>query len=180
MIPEKILAQKLARRLNSTMEEQEVYEYGLAAIISTVMTTAVLLLIGLITQRLLETILYILVFVILRSQCGGYHAPTRVVCIVVSAVGLLLVLYIFSYFKRWDVILAISLLGMAILSPIDSPNKPIQKSKRRGFKIRSIIIAIVFSCIAIFWTEMRVIIASTIMWVVLLMICQAIFKRKIN
>ncbi len=123
--------------------------------------------------------MYILAFVILRSQCGGYHAPTRVVCIIISAAGLLLVLYIFPYFKRWDVILAISLLGMALLSPVDSPNKPIQKSKRRGFKIRSVIIVIVFSCIAIFWTEMRGIIATIVMWVVFLMICQVVFKRKL-
>lgn len=175
---EKLLASKLVHTLNTGEEEKEIYEYGLSAIISTVLTTIVLFTIGVILHHVLETFIYIIVFTVLRSQCGGYHAPTRVICIVVSSVGLLLVLYVFPHINRFDIILLASLLGMAILSPVDSLNKPIHKSKRIGFKIRSVIILVIFSCIAIIWSEMMHIIALTIMWVVILMICQVIIKEK--
>lgn len=175
---EKLIAGKLAQTLNAGEEEREVYEYGLSAIISTVVTTIVLLIIGAMIRSIPETLMYIIVFTILRSQCGGYHAPTRIMCIVISSVGLLLVLYVFSKIGWLHIMAVITLIGMAMLSPVDSPNKTIHKSKRLSFKIRSIVISIVFLCATIWWKEMRTIIITTMMWVVLLMLCQVIIRKK--
>ena len=174
---EKIIADKLVCVLNADEEEREIYEYGLSAIISTVLTTIVLILTGLVTRRMLETFVYIIVFTVLRSQCGGYHAPTRLMCIAISTFGMILVVFFLSKITFWKILVGVSMLGIIILAPVDTPNKPIPFDKRLRFKIKSIVITIIFSVIAICRYRISRIIASTLLWVVFLMLCQLILRK---
>ena len=84
-------------------EKADVYEYGLDIIISSVSLTSLLLIMGVFLNKLLHTIVFILVFTLLRTQSGGYHATTRLGC-AATTIFLYLTVIACTYIKWCDTI----------------------------------------------------------------------------
>lgn len=61
-------------------QEREIYEYGFALLIADFINFFAIFIVGILCQQTWETILYIIIFVGLRSVCGGYHAKTHLKC----------------------------------------------------------------------------------------------------
>jgi len=62
-------------------DEKEVVIYGLEIMLSTLVNILVVLLIGIVSNNLLETILYLLCFCSIRVFAGGFHANTQLSCL---------------------------------------------------------------------------------------------------
>lgn len=58
-------------------EDSDIYEYGFELLLADLFNFSVILLIGGISGHLWPSVLYLLIFVGLRSVCGGYHAKTH-------------------------------------------------------------------------------------------------------
>lgn len=69
-------------------EELEIYDYGLETMISTVASTALLILIGMLLRKTRESIIIIALFYTSQSIGGGYHAKTRKKCMLCMMLGL--------------------------------------------------------------------------------------------
>lgn len=63
-----------------TTEDIEVYQYGMEMIISTTLNLLIVLFIGSIFHAFFQGILYFLLLATVRTQAGGYHAPTYFRC----------------------------------------------------------------------------------------------------
>ena len=61
-------------------DEIEKVEYGTIVLLSTLIGFGSIFIIGLIFGKLLETLVFSLIFSILRSFTGGYHATTPLKC----------------------------------------------------------------------------------------------------
>ena len=61
-------------------KNKEVYEYGFDLLIADFINFSTILLIGVLCCRPWPTVLYLTIFVGLRSVCGGYHAKTHLKC----------------------------------------------------------------------------------------------------
>lgn len=61
-------------------EDTEIYEFGFELLLADLLNFSVILLIGGIAHQLWPTVLYILIFIGLRSVGGGYHAKTHLRC----------------------------------------------------------------------------------------------------
>lgn len=65
-------------------DDVEIYEYGLELLQLKIIHMSFILLIGLCLGYLLEVIVFILSFFTLRANIKGYHAKTRIACIIIS------------------------------------------------------------------------------------------------
>lgn len=61
-------------------KDRDVYEYGFDLLIADCINFSLILLIGILWSQLKETVIYLIIFVGLRSVCGGYHAKTHCKC----------------------------------------------------------------------------------------------------
>lgn len=131
-------------------EERELYEYGLQQgllIIANMLTTIA---IGFLFKMVWQSILFMIVYIPLRSFAGGYHAKTQSRC------------YFFSILLTTSVLLAIKLIprtnfniiGLAliagiiiyVLAPVEDANKPLDETETAVYKKRARVILAVELC----------------------------------
>lgn len=61
-------------------EEKDIFVYGLHLIISSIIGIAIILTIGLSINRMIDTLVFLFVFISVRTYSGGYHASTYTKC----------------------------------------------------------------------------------------------------
>ena len=76
----KRMASFFARNNVIKSEDEEVYEYGLQLLLSTVFNGIIALILAIISGTVLQCICYLAAFVLLRKSAGGFHAKTHFGC----------------------------------------------------------------------------------------------------
>ena len=74
----------LCRKMQIDEDEAELYELGIEVLISTGFTSAVIILVGILLHRAMESLIFLACFMTLRNYSGGYHAKTRTGCFATS------------------------------------------------------------------------------------------------
>ena len=145
------IAVNLSKRLLShnmiTEETFDIYVYGFELLISSLFSTVTVLLIGSILGKILQTLAFLITFILLRSCTGGYHANTYFLCSLVtfSSFGLVLTLSELLFIPIY-VYLLFALSGVVIVllfAPVENPNKKLTDKKRIRFKIVSFILFVI-------------------------------------
>lgn len=118
-------------------EDREIYEYGFELLLADVFNFTVILIIGGILGQLWFTMLYLLIFVGLRSVCGGYHAKTHLRCHI-GTIGVFLIFLLLLNIQALREHGVLILLGDLIASvpvilfaPIPHANKPLSETVRK-------------------------------------------------
>ena len=142
----------------------DIIRYGLEILILKVIFALCALLYGILTNQFVECVLFLNVFVPLRSFAGGYHSKTRWGCAVSSffmlAISLELaqLLYVNS---QLDIIMFIVLAVVAVLMwqlcPVDCENKILTKSecKAIGVKVRLLLSIIILILCALYMCDIK-------------------------
>lgn len=164
-------------------EDREVYEYGFELLLADLFNFSVILLIGGIAHQLWPTALYILIFVGLRSVCGGYHAKTHLRCHIGTIGVYILFLLLLStqavvengLLLLWgDFIAAIPVI---LFAPIPHANKPLSEAVRKRNRIRSIILFFLLFLISLllgYFGRQESTVISLTLWIVSLCMIPAI------
>lgn len=139
---------------NVLKEDREIYVYSAKLVISTLMGTLLLFLMGFITNKFIEAIFYELVMSSSRSILGGYHCKSYTRCIL-TYIGIFVVCLIMANICLVNTIIIfavsiITLLITSILCPIQNVNKLISPKKQRIFKIYSLVYICVYLLIVIY------------------------------
>ena len=143
---------KLALRICSKLLEwkiiskelEEIYVYGFELLLSFLTNTIIILSIGAISHQLSKTLVFLLVFILVRRYTGGFHADTYLKCKVFT-VGTYLFVMVCSSFVNAS-LFAFALLSVAGLiiiikwGPIENPNKPLTAEEKRRHRIIGTII----------------------------------------
>lgn len=136
-------------------EYRDYYQYGVEITISSVLSVAAVLVIGILFHRFFASVLYLFLFMFIRRFTGGYHANTYFKCnvtgcITFSSVVLLSFLAeMYDGFKYLSYAFAlISVLIIICYCPIENKNKPIAPNKIKRYRLLSVIIALVYCIIA--------------------------------
>lgn len=117
----------------------EVYVYGLELIISSLVGEMVVLFLGLMLDRLMETLIFILLIKYIRIYSGGFHAKTYIVCnmtFITSYLFSVLICYKLRSVQDNTIIglmiitVIIAIATMIKLAPIENKNKPISVERR--------------------------------------------------
>lgn len=138
----KSLASGMASKLNLGSEREEVLAYGAFALLQTVWSILLVIILGAIFGVLGEAFVASLAISFLRKYSGGAHSTSPNRCAVIGAIiGVLL-----AFMAIWsaDIIGFYGTVAMFFLSflmsyiiikglaPVDSPGKPIKKAEKRS------------------------------------------------
>lgn len=138
--------------ISKDTEEIEFYRYGIEITLSSLINIALVSIIGIVTNYTFESIMFLAVFIIMRSFTGGYHANTYIKCILVTSISFIVLLLMFKTIKNISLksiilIAVFQVLIIALLAPIENKNKPIEN--RTVYKIISTVLSVVLSAISI-------------------------------
>jgi len=152
-------------------DEVELYTYGLFILLSHLMYFLISLAIGIAFQIIIESILFFVVFFMIRNYAGGIHASSEVLCFISTTFSIviceLLIRLLSVYYSIITIIilLCFALIIIVLLSPVDSANKPLTKIEKQinRKKTYCILISIVLAIITFhFLNKHNLICASVI------------------
>ena len=173
------------------IEDRDIYIYGLEIILSTIVTTLILLFTGIILNKLILTLVFILVFMILRPYSGGYHAEKFMGCFFISfGIYIIEIITTLLIAEKYKITLGIlfalvSTILIFIFSPVENSNNPLTLEEKRKYKKKSrvIILAILTFILIGFYTncikaEITFMVSLTILSIGILTIIPVFERRK--
>lgn len=168
-------------------DEKEVYRYGYEIFISSVISFLIVASVGVLTNRILESAVFYVVFVLTRHYCGGYHASTYLKCNIIFTLIYLAVLLFSSILTEFYSVFYLGIFSFVYLSaifglaPIDSENKRLDDvEKKRVYKISVVLgFILVTVSLALYFilTGLSIVISLTLFSVTMLMVIEKL-KRK--
>ena len=167
-------------------DEIEKVEYGTVVLLSTLIGFGSIFIIGLIFGKLLETLVFSLIFSILRSFTGGYHATTPLKCnLTYISCYLSTILFSEIFEKRIIsniIILLFSVISIFLFSPIENKNKRndtyIKKRNKKFAVILTLIVLIIDMILYFFDLNMSEVINFTLFDIAILMIVVKYKERR--
>lgn len=122
-------------------EEYNLYLYCVEGLLETVGNLFFTLLLGILFGKLMDAIIFLFIFIPMRTLAGGYHAKNGNVCFVVSILLFLTVILSAGYFQSflegaWSTKhYVISVLCIFLLAPVDCKNKRLSREKKKQLTI---------------------------------------------
>lgn len=127
-------------------DEQELYSYGFFLLLSKSLFLLATAAFGAIWGVLLESIAFYGLFTLLRGYAGGIHASKEGTCLLWTtaamffSTGLIRLLETPGREVAALGLLLVGLIGVALLSPLDSPEKPLDLEDRSLYRRRSLVV----------------------------------------
>ena len=120
--------------------DREKFDYCYEVFLSTLLNFAAVLLIGLATGSLWHTVVFMLVFAVLKSTAGGYHADSHIVCFA-ETVGTFLLYRFIAFAVPAGIVPVISgsfavfsVITVFLLAPVGTENKPLGRRQSGQLK----------------------------------------------
>jgi len=125
-------------------DDRELYEYALNILLTGVLHFLLSLLIGLSLGMIKESLALFASFFVIRKFAGGFHAAKPWQCYLFSiATNMALLLLMKVLLKQADVFFYVCLIipmpFIFLLSPAESPNKPLNAKEKKIYRLISII-----------------------------------------
>lgn len=182
-----IIADFFIRQKVVPEEQREVYEYGFELSISSVIGIIIVLVIGLISSKFWESIVFYIVFCFTRLFTGGFHAPNHLLCKITFAAALFAVLAVDWLLRGiedyyWFVLHFYSLVIVCQFAPIEKPNKELTIRQKVKCKVVAIFTMAVWLAVMFLFrslnSELDHIVALTLFCVSNLMLLGIHYERR--
>lgn len=145
---EKNMIEILEKNAVIDTDKREIYEFGFKQLNSILFDTLITIAIGFLMKKPLEMLIFIVSFSIIRRYAGGYHASKRILCIIYSIIVQILSINVISnYVSDFYILTILSIIGICVLSPIDTENHRLDEKEIKFYKKRTILFT---SIIALF------------------------------
>ena len=164
------------------------YKYGIEITISSLLNIVLIISIGFISGRLIESILFLICFVPLRQFTGGYHADSYFKCNFLFSVLYILLLIIYNLTASiitfyGELLIAIFSITVIITEcPIEHPNKLLSNSQKKSNKYIAIILGLLYSMVRVTLKvlsyDIGVIFLCTLMLISILVIVATVQKMR--
>ena len=123
-------------------KQKDIYIYIYEWVFSFLFYNISLLLIGLLLHQFIYALLFSVSITLLRCTGGGTHAPSRILCTLVSYFEFLFVIFTVSFIVtvpvETQIIIAISSIGIILaLAPVDNSKKRFTSVQRKKLIIMS-------------------------------------------
>lgn len=150
------IADKISNRLiqDSVIDADDVmiYKYGVRQAVLYLIDIISVVVLGILFSRVADGIIIVAAFMCLRMYAGGYHASTSAGCYVLTLVIITAGLSVVKYFNV-DILfcsLMIAVSGAVIftLSPVETPNKPLDDVEKMIYRRKSICVWLIEAALA--------------------------------
>lgn len=131
-------------------KEREIYVYGFETLIAFIINILVILITGIIFDKFIQTIIFLVCYCPIRQFTGGYHADNYKKCLLIF---ILIFLINLAYLNNLNYMYSnstliyltfLSYMGIWVLAPIEHRHNPLSnKEKKRYKKIVRLLISIV-------------------------------------
>lgn len=172
--------------IENNEDDIEYYQYGLEITISSLLNVALILILGIAFGSIVESIIFLVLFIPIRQFTGGFHAGSYLRCNLSFCVCFTVL--ISAYWLTCDIIttyIAILIASVCTLvifarCPIENPNKPISDKRKLFHRITATVMSAVYSSVGIallsFENKYGALVLYTLLLVTVLIII-AIFKE---
>lgn len=128
-------------------DSKDVLAYGLEILIASIVSITVTLCISSLFNRCLECLIFLFVFIPLRTYTGGYHSDTHLKCFLVLLfnvmIGGIILLLNVNFFLLSIIMLSLSITIILCFSPIENKNHPLSANQKNKFRKISVVVLIV-------------------------------------
>lgn len=141
------------------LELFEVYKYGIEITISSLLNIFWIITAGIVQSDVISGVVFLAVFISLRSFVGGYHAKTYFMCNALFLLTYLVVYYVNlvaaafidgELFSRFlTVLILLGIIPIIAFAPVQNKNKPLSEKQSRICRILGIAMFILISIIAL-------------------------------
>lgn len=143
-------AERITRKLQENnkinSEQYEICRFGFKQGLTIILNAITMIVIGAVMCELWQTIIFIIAYVPLRSNAGGYHAKTAMKCYIYSIFLMIAVLLALKHLilTRFICIIIIIMSDVIIilLAPVEDNNKLLDSTEKIIYKKRTLIITI--------------------------------------
>ncbi len=143
----KHIAGFLFNQLSFEKELMPLYIYGIQLLLSSILGVTLVLLAGILTHNLINSILFLLAFIFLRKFTGGLHFNSYITCNTVTVLTFLTSAAAEKYITSQSysqcifcVMMIFSITVTLIFAPLSNPNKEITHGEKRRFRLISLLI----------------------------------------
>lgn len=136
-------------------EDREIYKYGYEIIISTIISFLIVVVFGIVSNKLWQTLLFFGILAITRTYSGGYHANTYFKCNFLLSIFLLIYLVLSDcLIKSGNISLIILMLilyitTILIYAPMENKNKKLDEDTKVKSRIISVSLSFFWSIVAL-------------------------------
>ena len=143
--------------IEDTNDEKEYYQYGIEITISSILNIILILGIGLLTWNILESVIFLLLFIPIRQFTGGFHASTYFKCNLSFCIVFSLILILYNFTRVINTYLSILITFTCVLliiaeCPIENKNKPIPEERKKFHKIMAALLSTIYGIVGIVFT----------------------------
>lgn len=159
------IADFLCKKNIISKEETEIYTYGYETFISALIDFVLIMGLGFLFNRPMNTFIAFMMFVSVRLYTGGYHAKTYLKCkLTMCLIMALIIGYSFFEFPIYITLLILLMFNLTVLfmAPIENKNKPIEQQEKIKNKKISIALSLIWSFIGVITYYYVVNISATI------------------
>lgn len=136
------LAKKWVSKEIISKEDFELYRYGLFVVLSSLELLIFTLILGIFFKIIIPSLVFFIVFFIIRRFAGGLHAKTELHCQIITLLLLFSSIAVMKYFlsnsnidyKYFLILYFVSALLLSLFSPADTPQKPLDFKEKIKFK----------------------------------------------
>lgn len=121
-------------------EDYEVYKYGFEVLIAFILNISIVLIIGLLFNKVFYSIVFLVCYCPIRQFAGRYHANNYTKCLLVFTFIFILTINTSSrvesqiYTLMIFIISTLSYIGIFILAPLEHRNNPLTLSEIKNIK----------------------------------------------
>lgn len=136
-------------------ENKELYDYGFFILLSQILYFIIAVIFGLLFQCFLESAIFYFAFQLIRKYAGGYHASTEGRCELMSTLSILVCIVMIWLSRSYDfslLLFSISLVAaliIAVLCPLDTPEKPLSNKELKYFRKISWLILFIITALTV-------------------------------
>lgn len=154
---EKISKKIILKLLKSNaihQEDIEVYTYGIQLLVMMILDWSITFFIMLVIKQITMSIVYFIVFMSMRHQCGGYHAVTHLRCSLAFNIVYVISIWSALYFSVRDYIWLfvlgelINFCLLFLFAPIAHENKPVSAEQLMRHRTYGMILNVILTVIA--------------------------------
>lgn len=174
--------------ISDESDVQDFYRYGIEISISSLLNIVLVVIAGILIHHIIESIVFLSLFILIRSFTRGYHADTYFRCNLLMCTTFILTALANSIFSNKFslliiiVLICVTELIVSVLGPIENKNKPIDDSKKIKLKITGTAMTSIINCAGLILREsyLGTMIIFTTFLIVLLMIAAKVKEAKIQ